>query len=344
MHEPDVTTSPHRQCIVVAAGSAHAGRFYTNSYNVVSVNLATGLAVIQAFDYEPNQQHFTPREPVSTPCQLGGDIDCSAAELTTALAAVMPPEAHNANYLAALILGQKDEIPIQLEGEVEFVASEAALKADPDQSAAAGHFLALRNLLRIRVEGESLQEQLFQHLDVVQAYSRQLTEYCERNDDCRHRVTGASLTDQVRLDPVTTRPQTIALLDELLARQDWAELEAQSSRHIRDADERLARVAKTHLAQALMRSDEHPKREEAAMLGEHLLASAEPTAQDYLLAAGASEAANLLARAVDLVTEALGLWPADPYLDDYARGLATRTGNVALGSLVDPRRGQREDD
>jgi predicted MPP superfamily phosphohydrolase len=336
MHDPDVTTSPHRQCIVVAAGAAHAGRFYANSYNIVSVNLATGLATIQAFDYVPDQRLFAPREPVLAPCQLGGELDCSAADLAAALKAVMPAETQGENYLSALILGQKDEIPIQIEGEIEFVPSETALKADPDQSAAAGHFLALRHLLRIRHEGESLQEQLAKHSDVVQAYCRQLTEYCERDDDCRHRVTGAPLMEEIHPDPATTRPQTIALLEELASGQDWSELETQASRHIGDPDQRLARVAKSHLAQALMHSDEQPKREEAALLSEHLVATGEPTTQDYLLAAGAYEAAGIPPRSIELITEALGVWPADPYLLDYARGLATRTGDPALRSLADP--------
>lgn len=344
LHDPDVTTSPHRQCVVVAAGSAHAGRFYSNSYNIVSVNLASGLATIQAFDYVPDQRRFAPREPISTPCPLGGEIVCSAAELAAALTAAMPAEAESASYLAALILRQKDEIPIPLEGNIEFVPSEAALKADPDRSVVASQFLALRHLLRIRREDESLQQQVARYSDVVQAYAEQLVEYCERDDECRHRITGALLIESVHPDPTTRRPQTIALLDELSARQDWAELEAQASRHIGDPDGRLARVAKTHLAQALMHSDEQPKREEAAMLGEQLVATDGPATRDYLLAAGAAEAAGFLPRSIELIAQALRVWPADPHLLDYARGLATRTGDAELRSLADPPMARRDDD
>jgi len=247
-----------------------------------------------------------------------------------------------ANYLAALILGQKDEIPIQIEGRVEFVSSEAALKADPEQSAPAGRFLTLRHLLRIRNEGESLQQQIIRLSTIVEDFNRQLVELCETDDDCHRRITGIPLVETMHSDPATVRPQTIALLDELAAQQDWAALEEQASRHMENLDPRLARIAKTHLAQALMHSDEQHKREEAAALSEQLVVGEEATVQDYLLTAGASEAAGLSPRSIELMSEALGTWPGDAYLLDYARGLATRTGDAALRSLTDAQSGAVE--
>ena len=41
LHQADVVGSPHRKCLLVAAGSAHASRFHPNSYNIVSIDLVS---------------------------------------------------------------------------------------------------------------------------------------------------------------------------------------------------------------------------------------------------------------------------------------------------------------
>ena len=83
MHQPDVSSS--RQCVVVAAGSAHSGRFYPNSYNIVQLDLGAGQSNVCAYTYREDLGRFEPNPPVLNSCEFEGSIPGSSQQLVEVL-------------------------------------------------------------------------------------------------------------------------------------------------------------------------------------------------------------------------------------------------------------------
>jgi len=336
MHQPDVYVSPHRPCLVIAAGSAHAGRFYPNSYNIVTLDLGAGISTVYPRMYRPEARAFEAAAPLESPCALGGEIPGTPQDLSEAMVAAAPSVADFAGYMTDLLLGLKDEIPLRVEGAIEFVPASIAPASDPAQTAAAVAFLRLRNLLRLHDPRLPLSAGIAQHTPLVEAYGSQLRDYASGDGSCRARITKAqSISSAEDGAPLTSMPHTALLLFELAARQDWQLLQSQARRAITSRDERLVRVARRALAQALMHSDELTDRAEAVELGEQLVTDPDATVDDYLIMCGASEVAGFTERSTQLVIEALTRWPASESLIAYARGLVTRTADSNLRSVLD---------
>ncbi|MGO9583579.1 MAG: metallophosphoesterase [Acidimicrobiales bacterium] len=335
MHETDVSTSPHRKCVVVAAGSAHAGRFYPNSYNLICLNLGAGVSTVSPYTYRPELRAFDPSPSIQAPCLLGGEIPGDPQDLVSAIASATAGVGEFADYMAALLLGQKDEIPVRIGDAVEFVPSRIALEGDPAQAASAAAFLGLRNLLRLHDPGSTLSDRVAEYSTLVGEFGARLRQCADADPTCRMRITHASVISPGMDFPLETRmPQTAALLEELRARQEWQLLEAQARRSVASEDPRLARLARATLAEALMHSDEGQDREEAVQLAEQLVALPDATVDDYLIACGASEVAGAIERSTHLAIEALSRWPQSEPLTTYGRGLVTRTADTALRSAL----------
>ena len=339
MHEPDVTTSPHRKCVIVAAGSAHAGRFYPNSYNIVRLDLGAGISTVHPYTYRQDSRVFEPSSPITAPCVLGGEIPGTSQDLVEAITTATPSVARFAPYMTALVLGQKDEIPLQIAGSVDFVPSGVAQESDPGQAGPAIAFLGLRNLLRLHDPDLPLVDRIRDHSAAVEEFGSRLRECADLDDACRARITNASLISPGGALPLDTwMPQTAALLEDLRARQEWQLLEAQARRSLGSEDPGLARLAKRTLAEALMHSDEAQDRCEALALAEELIAEPDAIVDDCLIACGASEVQGAPERSIQLVIEALSRWPESDALVSYGRDLVTRTGDASLRSAVEAAR------
>lgn len=340
MHESDVSMSPHRRCVVVAAGSAHAGRFYPNSYNIVCLDLGAGLSTVYPYTYRPEERMFEPAHAIQAPCALGGEIPGTPEDLAQAIRTATPSVGRFAYYMAALLLGQKDEIPLQISGSVEFVSWGVASESDPIQAAPALAFLGLRNLLRLHNPDSPLSDRIREHATIIEQFGSKLKDCIDHDAACRTRITDVSLvTAGANLPPETRMPQTVALLAELQARQEWHLLASQARRNVGSDDPLLSRLAKSTLAEALMHSDEAQDRVEAVKLAEELVADQKATIDDYLIACGACEIHGTTERSAQLVIEALDRWPESEALVSYGRDLTTRTGNASLRSALDSLRG-----
>jgi hypothetical protein len=242
--------------------------------------------------------------------------------------------------MAAILQGEKGEIPIQLDAKVVFVSLDLARDADPEQAAPAIAFLGLRNLLLLYDPATPLAERLTECAELVNAFGAHLSHLAAADVECRARITNAALvTSNTNVTGKTVMPQTLALLDTLRTEQEWDILEVQARRNMTHRDAGLARVAKAALVEALMHSDEGQKRSEAVALAEQLTETPEATVDDYMLAAGAAEGAGLPARSVEIVTNALPQWPDHGPLLSYGRDLATRTGDASLRSALEAARG-----
>ncbi len=334
MHEPDVTTSPHRPCVVIAAGSAHAGRFYPNSYNLVALNLGTATVTIHAYSYGVEARRFDHQSSIETRCRLfQGEPPWTADELAAALSDAAPPHAQFSHYMAALLLGQKDELPVLIDAKVDFLNSDVVTAVDPAQAAPAIAFLALRNLLLLYDPAIPLTDRLTDCAGRVNAFGLQLAGLAAADPTCSARITNAVLLPSTR--GPNSWPQTVAFLQALKAEEQWDALERQARNIIARRDVVLERPATVALVEALMHSDEGQKRNEAATIAEHLIDAPDSAVDIYLLAAGAFEAAGQPARSVEIVTRALERWPDHGALLSYGRSLATRAGDSALRSALE---------
>jgi hypothetical protein len=336
LHHADVASAPHRKCLLVAAGSGHASRFYPNSYNIVSIDLGACTTIVQEYRYRLDDGVFEPAEPIRAPCELGGQIPGGAEELADAITAAAAVAAPYAGYMAALLLGEKEEIPLRINGRIMFITSGVARDSDPEQAATALEFLTLRNLLRLKRSGVTLAERVAEQTARFESFAGWLAKRAEADDECRARLTGARSGAP---GEETEMPHTEAMLRELRASEDWELLETQARRAAASSDPATGRLAHGLLAEALMHSDEPEKREQAAALAEELAAESTATAEDFLLAAAASEVHGAPQRSIALATEALGRWPESAQLTSYARGLSTRTGDKTLRALIDTTRG-----
>jgi hypothetical protein len=336
LHTADVSTSPQRKCILVAAGSAHAGRFHANSYNIVSVDLAAGSSSVAEYRYQVQEGKFAARPIVQTPCELGGEIPGTGEDLATAIAASAAEAGRFAGYMAALLLGQKDEIPLEIEGAIMFVTSSMARDSDAEQAAPALAFLGLRNLLRIKRAGFTLGERVAEHAELVLKFAVWLEEKAEMDELCRTRLTDFSARSPAGDDAgsAPAAPHTALLLQELAAGEDWEMLELQAGRALESTDAALALLGRRMIAIALMHSDDGPKRARAAALAQQLIDEPSAGEDEYLLAAGAFEVNGEPARSVAVAAEAIRRWPNSARLVSYARDLATRTGDVSLRDAI----------
>ena len=341
MHEADVTTSPHHPCIVIAAGSSHASRFYPNSYNLIALNLVTSLSTIHVYTYKVDTRSFEHHSSIDTPCRLfEGKLPWTGEELASAIDESAPSFVDISRFMAALLLGQKDELPIRINGKVAFVSSQLAREAVPEQAEPAIAFLGLRNLLMLHDPTTPLADRLAGCADLVRAFGAYLSDLTAIDGGCRARIA-----DSARIELTTTKnlqssmPQTRALLATLRNEQEWDLLEIQARRNANHRDGELARDAKAGLLEALMHSDEGLKRSEAVRIASELIDAPEATVDDYMLAAGALEIIGQPTHSVQLVMKALLKWPGHGALHTYGRDLATRSGNVALRSALEAARG-----
>jgi hypothetical protein len=336
LHTADVSVSPQRDCVLVAAGSAHASRFHPNSYNIVTVDLASGTSLVAEYRYEVLEGTFQAAPVIHTPCELGGEMPGTAEELAGAMSAIGPEASQYAGYLAALLLGQKDEIPMVIDGKVMFVTPSLAAASDPEQAEAASRFLSLRNLLRIHAAGVSLSERIGEHSQRIGVFAAWLSERADMDDDCRERISDlATGAPESGTSGAPASPHTAALLRELSANEEWELLEFQAHRALASTDPVLARLATRMLAEALMHSDEGPKRAQATAIAEQLLVDDAVEEDEYLLAAAAFEVDGEPARSIALAGEAMIRWPHSARLLSYARDLVTRTGDVSLREAIE---------
>jgi hypothetical protein len=195
----------------------------------------------------------------------------------------------------------------------------------------------LRNLLRLHRPEVSLVDRVAEFSVAIEGFAAWLQERADSDESCIARITSATVAGGTAGDRPTDSgmAQTVALIGELRAREEWLQLEVRSRRMAASNNPQMAALAKAAMVESLMHSDEGPKRAEAVALADQLVAEPDATVDDYLLAAGASDVQGDTGRSVELVTRALEMWPNSAQLVTYARGLVTRSGDTSLRSVLD---------
>ena len=344
LHRTEValTSTPDRPCLSVAAGSAHATRFFPNSYTLVDLDLGNAKCSVSSIRYDSTQGRYAPEPSVGARVVLQGSLPGTAEDLAAALVSNAHAPASMAPYLVALILGDKTEIPVKIGDRVEFRALQVAQSVLDEELLIAQEFLKLPSLLRLYDDDVPLADRVREHANRVEEFARYLSRLADQDVSCSARITSAQEM-RAELSGTHHLTHTREYLSGLRREEDWVLLETQARRLIDSPDTALARSAKASLAEALMHSDETAKRREAVEVANELVNSAAASIDDYLLAAGCNEGLGEVALAVSLTTRALKEPGDHSALQSYARALALRSGDsglrATLDSLAEERRG-----
>jgi predicted phosphodiesterase len=335
LHQSEVALAggPDSPCLSVAAGSGHATRFYGNSYNWIELELGTGECSVSAFRLDPAIGRYQPASTITGHIKLRGSLPGSAGDISKAIARLVPEAAPYAGYMSALLVGEKEEVPVRNPSGVDFMIPTVARELAGDAVRPIEEFLRLRNLLRLYPDGVPLDARMAEHQDVVAGLIQYLQALGPLQNETRERL-GSPVLELSPYARPTELPQTVAFLEELQRRGEWHVLELQAGALLENNDVRVGAIAKALLIEALMHSDETEKRVRAAHMGAELLTDNEATLDEYLLAAASAEVVGEGDRAVEHTAAALNRWPTDPTLRTFARGLATRMGSAALRALI----------
>lgn len=240
LHEPEARAAglSGSGCLTLTAGASFETRHSANSYSVVRLDLHAATRTVTNVRFNPATGTFSNAEPTSYVMEIAPSGRCSVAELANALASFHTALAPWANYLAAVLLERKTELPILTnDGSADLV-----------------------DILR-------------RHGEAVAQYGVALDDASRDDEELQARL-GQLEADALALRGAESQPgasHTEALLLDLARSGDWTELRAHSERHVDSADRTIAMQAKGMLALALGKTGEHTDRVVAIGLYRELL-------------------------------------------------------------------------
>ena len=337
LHSPQVllSSTPESPCIEIAAGSSHTTRFETNSYNIVTIDPASGTCEVHCYQYRHENASFVVVGTRAANVSLRGSWPGSRSDLAGAIRRAIPEATSFGDFMAGLLVGELSEIPISADGSVMFVSPTVASElVDEISLRSIVEFLGLRNLLRLYDPAVSLDARVTENASVIRQLARNLTKMVSEDPSCIVRLQGDQSSSTTRLDQRGSQRWSVDLISDLRRSEDWDELELLARELKASPDPVVGRVASASLAEALMHSDESQKRQEALTIALELVSTGSPSAHEIILAAAAAEVLNDDARAVELIQDALRSGVSGLELVDYARDLSLRTGNRDLRQLA----------
>ncbi len=341
-HQVLLSSTPEAPCIEIAAGASYTTRFYGNSYNIGELDPSKGSCKVQHYRYLPDNACFEASEPDHADIRFGGSIPGTRADLVRAITLGVPSAAPFGEFIAGLVTGELSEVPVFVDGTVRFVTP-ASVSAFTDQQGLASMeaVLGLQNILRLYDAATSLEIRVAENAETISQYASAMHSMISIDPSCETRLTGMQPGQQLSVAEreITTEREAStwseALLDDLRQSADWMELEQVARRLVASSTARVARAAKSALVEALMRSDEQEKRDEACFIASELASTADASDRDLLLAAAAAEARGDDLEALRRARRALQTGHHSPDLIDYARRLSTRTGSRDLREIAE---------
>jgi hypothetical protein len=118
LHEPEARTAGLHAagCLTLAAGAAFETRQSQNSYTIATVDLLRGKRSARTLKYVPSEGRFKAEAEDEFPIEIPPAAACTVPELAAAMTAYRPSLSTWAHYLSALLLDQKGELPIPVDG------------------------------------------------------------------------------------------------------------------------------------------------------------------------------------------------------------------------------------
>jgi predicted phosphodiesterase len=283
LHQPEARGAGFdaTACLNVAAGASYETRETHNTYSVVRLNLDEGTRTLTTVQYDKGRGGFVYSSDEPFPFELSPAATCELGELAEAISGLSVDVAPSAHYLAALLLGQKAEVPVA--GPTGYVfASVAVLEAQPedDLHRKTIEFLRFRNVLRVFVGRVSLQTLLQRRGQAVRVYGDELKARCAGDSELAARVSGHD-GDVRRL--LASQPKVtyaVDLLADLAAAQEWGLLRDQAERQLTSPNPAVVAQARRMMALALAHGADDEDKEEAMRQYRALIADGAAEASD----------------------------------------------------------------
>ena len=333
-HQAFIMLTSGSQCLHSAAGSTHQTRHYRNSYNLVEYDIANASCRIRQFEYNAHSGEF--QELQGTECGLPSRADTQAtpAEIAAVLRESVPTAQPYAGYMASLLTGGLEEVPILLNAETLTLASKRMPNAH--QIPEVRSFLRISNLLKVfdtvpLSEVICSQEQAISgfasFLSVTASSNAEFANLLANREDQAQKLSGISSSDTI--------PYQQQYLDELVTGGELSETIETATRYRQSSDEVVQAAAKRRLAWALLQQDDLKKRKEGSDLAFQNLDESWAESEDYLLASGAAESLGDHGLSESTALRALQIWPNDPGVREHCRSFAMQRGSQVLRQRLD---------
>ncbi len=332
-HEVSVRLLPGAECLLVAAGSSHASRFYENSYNLVEFEVGSAECRVRKFVYMTEPGEFRELQGSKYVIALGGSSITGSGDIAEVLREIDPSVHPYADYLAALLTGEMNEVPVKLDDGTWIFASREFPIAS--QCTEVLQFLRIPHMLRTYYDiplGEAMglhKATILELTTLVTRIEAAIPEFANMLGS--HVAQAKSLTGRQRME---TSPYQVQHLDDLANSGEWQDLAEASRRYLNSMSEEVRIAARRRLSWALLRSEEERDRIEGFTLAYEILKEPWASFQDYMVASSGATLLGDVERAVSTAAAALENWPSEPELRGYCRTLAARTGSQILAELL----------
>jgi hypothetical protein len=346
LHEPGaklVSNVPGQSCVIVAAGAGYAGRLWKNSYSYVTAEISRGTVRVETFVYDPTTNRFNPRDDVRHPLRLRGKLPGTGAVLAGEIASIAEV-APFANYVAALISGVVNEVPIRIGGEIVFAAATfLGNSEDAEMTSSVRGIFEVANLLLTFREAVPLLERVQQVSERIRRFGVMLrqaatdagfaVELGHREENCRTLLTPASATPFA---------MTAAYLKELADAGEWVQLEEAARQHVGSGSRPLSLMARRFLVLALAKQGDAAKATEACNLACDIVSAAGCEVPDFVQATTLLYNEKRYADSGRLIVEFAGLYGAQLHLvRDVGLQVYQHTKDAALGAALGIKKGKK---
>ena len=328
-HQAFVMLTPGSQCLHSAAGSSHETRHYRNAYNIVEYDIGNAECRIRQFEYRTDSGAFQELDSIEYKLPPKRELSVKGVEVADALRNHLRTEDSYADYMAALLVGKMDEVPILLDADtVTFASKDFPSEYEFSEVRA---FLRISNLLRV-FDAVPLQRMIDNHKAAVLGISGLLDRLSSGHSAFAEALAVHSIQARTLLgkDMVETPLYQQQYLDELAMAGEFTELLATATRYARSTDEAVRISARRHLASALLQSDAPESRQEGLALAFENVDEPWADPRDYCLASAAAESTGDSNCSERVLLKALEIWPHDPDLLAHCRSFALQTGSVIL--------------
>ncbi len=332
-HEVSVRLLPGAECLLVTAGSSHASRYYGNSYNLVEFDVGSAECQVRKFEYMTETGVFRELPASKYGISLGDSSITRSAQIAASLREIDPSVQPYADYLAALITGEMNEVPIKL-GDGNWILASRDFPMD-FQLAEVREFLRIPNMLRTYYDIPLLESMALHKAAIleltsliarIEAESREFADMLGSHVVQAKKLTGIEIRE--------TSPYQVQHLDDLAISGEWQDLAEASRRYLNSMSEEVQIAARRRLSWALLRSEEQTDRIEGLTRACDILKETWAGFQDYIVASAGATLLGDNERAVSTAAIALGNWPGEPELLAYCRTLAVQTGSQQLAQLL----------
>ena len=314
LHVADASKAASRsgRCLTLAAGASFESREAHNAYTTILLDPLHAKVDVTFVQYNPSNGTFSLEENQGFPYEVSASAPCDVGDLAHGLDQCCPAVIDMSYYLAAVLLGDISEVPLQASNGVAF-GSVALLEKQPedDFKVATINFLAVSNAIKLLSGRKTLSEILTSHSSPIKIFGEKVREICKTNDDVKEQLVSreANARKLAETEADGAFKYTLDLLDELLHAGEWDMLHEMAERNCGLPDPAAAAKAKRMLALCLVNSTESADREHAATLYRELSESANHEPGDWASLAELLTDAKKYDHAKETVRKAINVFP-----------------------------------